>query len=98
MTDTTMITGIGDYDITFDIKKAKFTNGAVMVEDSVTIQYVGDLKKLKATAAIVHLMPKKGRVVQAVYDPSKELEIDEKPMTKEEEKSLQNFVKKYRKN
>lgn len=97
MTDTTMVTTMGDYAITFDIKKAQYTNGAIMDGDSVLIHYVGDLKERKAVAAIVKLIPKKGHVVEAVYDPSKELEVSDRPMTKEEERHLEGFVKKYRK-
>lgn len=97
MTDTTMVTSMGDYAITFDTKKAQYTNGAIMDGDSVVIHYVGDLKERKAKAAIVKLIPKKGRVVEAVYDPSKELEVSEQPMSKDEEKHLEGFVKKYRK-
>lgn len=97
MTDTTMVATMGDYAITFDTKKAQYTNGAIMDGDSVVIHYVGDLKERKAKAAIVKLIPKKGRVVEAVYDPSKELEVSEQPMSKDEEKHLEGFVKKYRK-
>ena len=46
---TSMTTMIGDYQISFDISKARFTNGAVMRGDSVRINYIGDLKERKAT-------------------------------------------------
>lgn len=43
-----MKTMIGDYEITFDMSKARLTNGAVMPGDSVRINYIGDLKERKA--------------------------------------------------
>ena len=88
---TSLITRIGDYEINFDIRKARFTNGAVMSGDSVRINYVGDLTERKATAVIVHLIPKPGNVVNAGYDPSKELKT--KPMTEEKRQQLDNFVR-----
>lgn len=91
MSDTSIVTKIGDYSITFDTKKAKYTNGVVMPGDSVTIHYVGDLKEKHATAAIVYLIPPKGNVVNAVYDPNKELKTA--PMSEEDAKNLDEFVK-----
>lgn len=90
MSDTTIVVKIGDYDITFDVKKARYTNGVVMPGDSATIHYVGDLKERHAVAAIVYLMPAKGTVVDAVYDPTKELKTA--PMSKEDAKELDDFV------
>lgn len=87
---TSMITKIGDYEITFDIKKARFTNGAIMTGDSVRISYVGDLTERKATAAIVHLIPKRGNVVNAGYDSSKELLT--RPMSEDRLQKFENFV------
>ena len=66
MTDTTLVANMGDYDITFDIKKAEVSNGAVMPNDSVLIHYVGDLSEKKLVT---------------------------KPMTKEEVKENEEFVK-----
>lgn len=91
MTDTTIIANMGDYDITFDIKKAEVTNGAVMPGDSVVVHYIGELSEKKATALVIKLIPPKGKVVEAVYDPNKKLET--KPMTKEEVKEMNDFVK-----
>lgn len=87
-----MLTKIGDYDIAFDIKKAEYSNGAVMLGDSVTVHYIGDLKEKKGRAVLIYLMPKPGRVVEAVYDPSKKLEVSERPLTEEEIKATKQFV------
>lgn len=87
---TSMKTMIGDYEITFDMSKARLTNGAVMPGDSVRINYIGDLKERKAKALIVYLIPKPGNVVDAVYDPNKELLT--KPMDPEDKKRLDEFV------
>lgn len=92
MTDTTIVTKIGDYDITFDTKKAEYTHGAVMPGDSVTIHYIGDLKEKWGRALLVYLIPAKGNVVDAVYDESKELKTA--PMSEEDARKLKEFVKK----
>ena len=92
MSDTTIVAKIGDYDITFNTKKAEYTHGAVMPGDSVMIHYVGDLKEKKAIAAIVYLIPPKGNVVEAGYNPSKKLETA--PLDEEDVKSMDEFVKK----
>lgn len=93
LNDTVMTTKIGDYDIAFDIRRAEYTNGAVMAGDSVTVHYTGDLKDLHARALLVYLMPRPGRVVDAVYDPSKELKVSDKPLTDEEVRKTEQFIK-----
>lgn len=93
MSDTTAVVTIDRYDIVFDTKQARFDNGAIMQEDSVTIHYIGDLRDKRAKALIVRLMPKKGTVVEAVYDPSKELVVSEEPMSDEEVEKLEKFAK-----
>ena len=90
MTDTTFVSIIDDHKITFDIKKAEFDNGAVMEGDSAVVRYVGNLSDEHVTAVIVKLIPKKGRIVKAVYDPNKKLETA--PMTKEEVKDLEKGI------
>lgn len=90
MTDTTLVSIIDDHKITFDIKKAEFDNGAVMEGDSAVVRYVGNLSDEHVTAVIVKLIPKKGRIVNAVYDPNKKLETA--PMTKEEVKDLEKGI------
>ena len=91
-----MVTGIGQYQIQFDISKARFTNGAIMVGDSVRVNYIGDLKEKKAKAVIVYLMPQKSNVVTAGFNPDAELET--KPMTSEEKESFDKFVETAKKN
>lgn len=93
MSDTTMVAQIDKYDIVFDTKKAKYDNGAVMVGDSVTIRYIGDLREKKARALLLCLIPKKGTVVEAVYDPSKELIVSDKPMTEQQVNDEKKFAK-----
>ncbi len=88
---TTMTTHVGDYAISFDISKARFTHGAVMPGDSVRINYVGDLKERKAKALIVYLIPKPGNVVEVGYDAGKELLT--KPMDPEDRRRLDEFVR-----
>lgn len=98
MTDTTFIAKIDGRDITFDIKNTTYDNGLVMPDDSVTVHYVGDLRDGKVTAALLKLLPRKGNVVDAVYDPSKELKTA--PMTEEERKTFNEgieYAKKHKK-
>ena len=93
MSDTTAVVMIDKYDIVFDTKQARFDNGAIMQEDSVTIHYIGDLRDKRAKALIVRLMPKKGTVVEAVYDPSKELIVSDEPMSEEQIERLEKYAK-----
>lgn len=90
MTDTTFVSNIDGHKITFDIKKAEFDNGAVMEGDSAVVRYVGNLSDEHVTAVIVKLIPKKGRIVNAVYDPNKKLETS--PMATEEVKELEKGI------
>ena len=92
MSDTTMVAQIDKYDIVFDTKKARNDNGAVMVGDSVTIRYIGDLREKKARALLLCLIPKKGTVVEAVYDPSKELIVSDRPMTEQQVNDEKKFA------
>lgn len=92
MNDTVMTASIDKYDIKFDIKKARCDNGAVMPGDSVVIHYIGDLREKQARALLLRLMPKKGTVVEAVYDPSKELIVSDQPLTEEEAANLKKFA------
>ena len=96
MTDSTLVAIIDKYDIVFDIKDARYDNGAVMFGDSVIIHYVGDLREKKAKALLFKLIPQPGKVVEAVYDPSKELVTA--PMTPDEKKQFDkgiDFAKKH---
>lgn len=91
--DSVMVAHIDKYDITFETSKARFDNGALMEGDSVVIHYIGDLREKKARALLLRLVPKKGTVVEAVYDPSKELIVGEKPLSEEQVKKLEKFSK-----
>ena len=96
MTDTTFVSVIDGHHITFDIKKATFDNGFVMAGDSVEIHYIGALSDDPVKVALIKLIPKKGHVVNAVYNPNKKLETA--PMSPEEQKSLDegvDFAKKH---
>lgn len=90
MTDTTINATVGEDEIVFNTKKASYSNGAVMPDDSVVIYYVGNLSHKKATAAVVSLIPPKGTIVEVGNDTSKELKTV--PMTDEEVKEFDDFV------
>lgn len=92
LNDTVMVAAIGEYSIKFNIKNTEYTNGMIMPGDSVTVHYAGDLREKKATALIVKLIPKKGVVVDAVYDPNKELKVSERPMSDKEVEDLEKFA------
>ena len=91
--DSTMLVAIDKYDINFDISKARFDNGAVMKDDSIVLHYIGNLRDKKAKALLVRLVPKQGTVVEAVYDPSKELITNQNPMPEEQVKKLEKFAR-----
>lgn len=93
MKDSTMMVAIGKYDIRFDVSKARYDNGAVIKDDSVVIHYIGDLRDKEAKALLVRLVPRQGTVVEAVYDPSKELITDPNPMPEEQAKKLEKFAR-----
>lgn len=90
MTDSTLVAKIDGRNITFDIKNAKFDNGFVMPDDSVVVHYVGDIREGKVMAALIRLVPKMGNIVDAVYDPSKELKTI--PMSEEEKKAFDRGI------
>lgn len=87
LTDTAFTARIDGREITFDITQARYDNGMVMSGDSACVHYVGELRDGKVKVALVRLIPKKGNVVDAVYDPSKELKT--KPMTEDEAKRVE---------
>lgn len=91
LNDTVMVTAIGDYAIKFNIKKAEYTNGMIMIGDSVSVHYTGDLRDKKALALIVKLIPQKGVVVDATYDPDKELKTSERPMSEKAARDLEKL-------
>lgn len=89
--DTLMTMQIGDYEVEFDMRKARYTNGAVMRGDSVNVDYVGELRDKKGRALIVCLVPPEGTVIEAVVDTTKELITA--PMSEEDARRLDEFVK-----
>lgn len=90
MTDTSIVVVIDNYDITFITKQAKYDNGAVMPGDSVAIHYVGDLREKHAVAALIKLIPPQGTIVEAGFDPTKELKTA--PMNEEDAKKFDKFI------
>ena len=93
--DSTMIASIDKYDITFDIMGANFLNGAVMSGDSVSIEYVGNLRDKSAKALLVNLVPPKPRYLKPGVDTSRPLKTA--PMSKSEKEQLDAFVKEAKK-
>ena len=73
LNDSALIVNTADGKIVFDIRDAKYTNGAVMFGDSVVIVYVGDLDEKRALAEVVRLVPKPSPVVEDVVDTTKTL-------------------------
>lgn len=92
MTEKELIATIDKYEIKFDITKAKEDNGALMAGDSVVIHYIGDLREKQARALLMRLIPKQGTIVEAVYDPSKEL-IVKKDTSKASKERIEKFLK-----
>lgn len=93
ISDTTAVVKVDKYDIVFDTEQARFDNGAIMQEDSVTVHYIGNLRDKKVKALLVRLMPKKGTVVEAVYDPSKELKVKEEPMSDQQVEAIEKYAR-----
>lgn len=90
LTDSTLRSKIGDDMVTFVISAARYTNGAIMVGDSATISYTGDIRTKHVAATIVKLIPPKGNFVDGKFDPTKELK--KAPMSDEEAKDFDKFV------
>lgn len=85
-----MVLAVGDDSVKFDINDARYTNGAIMVGDSVKVDYVGNLDERKVKAVIISLIPKKGNVVNAGYNSKAELKT--KPMDSITKKRFDEFV------
>ena len=92
LTEKELIATIDKYEINFDITKAKVDNGALMAGDSVVVHYTGDLREKQARALLLRLIPKQGTIVEAVYDPSKEL-IVKKDTSKARKERIEKFLK-----
>lgn len=90
MNDTSIVCQLDDYEIRFDTRKVEYTNGWVQAGDSVRISYVGDIRTKYVKAAIIHLIPRPGKVIEAGYDPSKKLET--RPMNDMEKERMKTFV------
>ena len=90
MTDTTIVTIICDHKVTFDFRQATFDNGYVMAGDSAEVSYIGELSDDPVKAVLIKLIPKQGHIVNAVYDPNKQLETA--PMTEEQQEALDKGV------
>ena len=95
LTDSTMVAVTGGKDVTFDISRVQYDNGIVMAGDSVGIHYVGKLGG-EAYAVLVRLFPKQGEVmtIGREADTSRVLKTKDEPMTEQELRSLENFVRK----
>lgn len=93
--DSTIVASIDKYDITFDILNANFLNGAVMRGDSVSIEYVGDLRDKTVKALLINLVPPKPRYMKPGIDKSKPLKTE--PMSKTEVENLDAFVEEAKK-
>lgn len=91
-TDSTLVIVTGGADVTFDVADARYDNGFVMLGDSVNVHYVGDLRSKNVHAMLIRLVPRKGRVVDAVFDPSKELKVSEREDTEAEQEEMQKFI------
>lgn len=76
--------------VTFVITEAQYNNGAIMVGDSATISYTGDIRTKHVVATIVKLIPPKGHFIDGKFDPTKELKTA--PMSDEEAKDFDKFV------
>lgn len=96
-TDSTLVIVTGGADVTLDIMSTRYDNGLVMVGDSVNVHYVGDLRSKSVRAMLIRLVPRKGRVIDAVFDPSKELKVSETELTDEQRESVRKFEEAARK-
>ena len=90
LTDSTMVVRIGEHNVRLDTKDAEYGNGFVLVGDSVSIRYVGDFKEKNARAVTVRIIPR-STVVDAVYDPSKELKTADRPLGEKASEDLEKL-------
>jgi len=70
-TDSTLTAAVGGDVLCFDTREAQLTNGAFIAGDSAKIYYTNGINGAKAYVITVKSLPP--TVVEAVYDPSKEL-------------------------
>ena len=76
ITDSTLTAVIDGDTVQFEARDMRLTNGVMMPSDSVKINYIGRLEG-QAKALTGELIPKT-RIVDAVYNPEKELETRDK--------------------
>ena len=69
--DTVLVGKIDGSRVSFDIREASFTHGAVMYGDSVIIHYIGDLSMKRAFAESVFLLERKSQIIEIPKDPEK---------------------------
>ena len=97
LTDSTMVTIVGDYSIAFDITQARYDNGLVQPGDSVNVHYVGNLRDKKAKAVLVNLIPRKGVIMEITGEPDMSKELKTKEMEADEQKAIDEFVRESKK-
>lgn len=86
-----MDVAIDGHSVRFDIKDAQLTNGAVMPNDSISIDYVGSLQSQEARALAVRLIPKQSRIVSLQPDTTKQLVTEE--ATPQEQDASAEFLR-----
>ena len=104
--DTAMVVRIDDSKVKFDIREAKFINGAVMYGDSVVVNYIGDLSMKRAFAESVRLIERQGNIIVVDHNaPDTVKEVKTRPADPERDaKSMKNMerylknVRKFQKN
>lgn len=97
LTDSTMVTIVGDYSIAFDITQTRYDNGLVQPGDSVNVHYVGNLRDKKAKAVLVNLIPRKGVIMEITGEPDMSKELKTKEMEADEQKAIDEFVRESKK-
>lgn len=91
MNDTSIVATVDDEDAFFVVTKAKFVNGAVNIGDTIDVDYSGSLSDDNVQAHVIRVIPKKPQYIETKYNPNAKLESV--PMTSDQEKSLDQFVK-----
>ena len=88
LTDSTIVLRNEGKEYVFNIKRAKYINGAIMKSDSVLIHYIGNIKG-NAQALLIKLVPV-SHFIDIKKDTSQILITT--PAKKEEAKKLREFV------
>ena len=100
--DTVMVAKIGDSKVKFDIRQARFTNGAVMYGDSVIVNYIGDLSMKRAFAESIWLIERPGNIIVVDHNaPDTVKEVMTRPADPERDakglKNAQRFARQMKK-